>query len=254
MLFVFDVDGTLSFDGTKIAEPIVDAIKGIERQGHEIAFASARPIRDLTPIIPDFKAEHLLIGGNGSIVQTKEGKIEVITPIDSDSLGEIKHVIKQYALSYIVDDVWNFSAKVDSSNKIYKQLDPDNLAENIELEAIESPIKIILLNVPDVEFDALLLRLKRNTSVSVVAHSGENSIDITARGINKFSTLRKFYTDGYNAFGNDSNDFELLKNANKSIWVGGKNERLGKLNLVPDYIVDGSVDDVSNLIKEVANA
>ncbi|KZT91292.1 putative hydrolase [Lactiplantibacillus plantarum] len=55
MNFVFDIDGTLSFDGRTIASPITRALTYLIREHHKVVFASARPIRDLLPIIPELE-------------------------------------------------------------------------------------------------------------------------------------------------------------------------------------------------------
>ncbi|WP_099975083.1 HAD family hydrolase [Lactobacillus terrae] len=104
MLYVFDVDGTLSLDGKKISPHIKDSILKLEQEGNSVSFASARPIRDLIPIIPEFSSDNLLIGGNGSIVKKIDNEIEVVKSIDSDSFTSIKGIISDYSFNYIVDD------------------------------------------------------------------------------------------------------------------------------------------------------
>ena len=46
MKFVFDLDGTLSFDGVTIDDEIKQVLLRAEEFGHEVAFASARSYRD----------------------------------------------------------------------------------------------------------------------------------------------------------------------------------------------------------------
>lgn len=253
MQFVFDVDGTISFNGATISDVIVTEIKKLERLGNTVTFASARPIRDLLPIIPNFTDNHLLIGGNGAIVQRPDNQIVSTRPIDSTSFRLIKELINTYKLNYIIDDSWNYSAKVDLSNKIYKQLDPGHLAKNVKISSLKAPIKIILLGIPNELFVPLLGKLERQPLLSIIVHSGENNLDITAIGINKLSTLRNFYSHEYIAFGNDSNDLELLDNAKLSMWVENKDICLQKqrINISPDYIVNNSVEDVANIIKQL---
>lgn len=43
MKFVFDIDGTLCFNGKSIDPSIVDALLQLQNSGHELIFASARP-------------------------------------------------------------------------------------------------------------------------------------------------------------------------------------------------------------------
>ncbi|WP_419153865.1 HAD-IIB family hydrolase [Weissella viridescens] len=248
MHFIFDVDGTISFNGTKISDSIILKLKEIEQNGAEVSFASARPIRDLIPIIPGFESEHLLIGGNGSIVQSPDNDISVMQPMDETTFITIKKLIDKYSLDYVIDDFWNYSAKIKAGNKILKQLDPSGLAENTNIGNIKSPIKIILVNIAAEKYDEVLSSLKGMTTLNVIEHSGESSIDITTAGVNKFTTLRQYTDEEYIAFGNDSNDLELLKNAKKSIWVDSENDRLSYLDLKPDFIVPATDNDLIEII------
>lgn len=47
MKFVFDLDGTLSFDGVTIDDEIKQVLLRAEEFGHEVAFASARSYREI---------------------------------------------------------------------------------------------------------------------------------------------------------------------------------------------------------------
>lgn len=68
MRFVFDIDGTLCFDGRLIDQTIIDTLLQLQHDGHELIFASARPIRDLLPVLPSVFHQHTLIGANGAMI------------------------------------------------------------------------------------------------------------------------------------------------------------------------------------------
>ena len=53
MKFVFDLDGTLSFDGVTIDDEIKQVLLRAEEFGHEVAFASARSYRDCLGLLGD---------------------------------------------------------------------------------------------------------------------------------------------------------------------------------------------------------
>ncbi|UEX89653.1 HAD-IIB family hydrolase [Staphylococcus ratti] len=225
MKFVFDVDGTICFNGQFIEPELVNEIKRIEKQ-NEVIFASARPIRDLLPVVRNFEY-NFLIGGNGSII-SREGEIEVIKAIPGVVYSKIKDLIRKYHLKYIIDGAFDYASNVSESSNIYQQLDPDNLANKVEMEAIEEPIKIILIDIPE----ELFIEIKRHiaklgSNISILYHDGEHNIDITAKGINKFSTLKKIIgNEAYIAYGNDVNDYELLQNAAQSFYVSDNVEKL----------------------------
>ncbi|CAM2759009.1 HAD-IIB family hydrolase [Fructilactobacillus fructivorans] len=250
MLYVFDVDGTLSFNGVEIDSEIVNAIKQLARH-NEIIFASARPIRDLIPIVPTFK-DKTLIGANGALV-SRNGHTYSIKPISNCDIQLTKNIIKKYDLNYIIDSNWDYSAKVSALNPIFKQLDPDQLAENVAISSIKKAVKIILLDINNNLIDKISAFIKQNTSLSVIKHTDENNIDLTAQNINKFSTLRTITDSNYIVFGNDSNDQELLVNAFKSNWVDDGSNKLNRMNLQPDQIVLNSNDEVAKLIQSYTN-
>lgn len=81
MIFVFDIDGTICFNGKFIESRLNQVIQQLNRQ-HDIIFASARPIRDLLPVVRDY-SNHWLIGGNGSII-SKDGEIQTMAYIPND--------------------------------------------------------------------------------------------------------------------------------------------------------------------------
>ena len=67
MKFVFDLDGTLSFDGVTIDDEIKQVLLRAEEFGHEVAFASARSYRDCLGLLGDPLSQQLVIGLNGGL-------------------------------------------------------------------------------------------------------------------------------------------------------------------------------------------
>ncbi len=137
----------------------------------------------------------------------------------------IKHVINQYNLNYIVNDEWNYAARVDATNTIYQRLDPQLLAQKLTINEITSPIKTILLNIDEKDFDEVVTYIATNApSLSLINHSNELNIDITAKYINKFTAIEhilgKYPT--YVAFGNDHNDIEMLQHAKVGYFVNNE--------------------------------
>jgi len=69
--FVFDLDGTIVFHGQPISDTIQRALQELAAYEHEIIFASARPIRDMLPVINEALQRYSMIGGNGSLIVKK---------------------------------------------------------------------------------------------------------------------------------------------------------------------------------------
>ncbi len=74
MKFVFDLDGTICFNGKPVSEKILVSLETLVAHGHEVIFASARPIRDLLPVLHERFHAYPMIGGNGSLI-SKNGSI-----------------------------------------------------------------------------------------------------------------------------------------------------------------------------------
>lgn len=218
MYYVFDVDGTICFDGQVIDDEIKEALrKLIERD--DVIFASARPIRDLLPVIQGLE-QSMLVGGNGSIVSV-DGAIRVMDYIQCNEYSVIKQLIKEFNLQYIIDGLFDYSSNVKDSHPIKKQLDPAKLANNVAISQIDKPIKIILVDIPAERYNDILNVLSSySNNLSINNHDHERNIDMTAKGINKYTTLRQLIGDAkYVAYGNDINDYDLLKNAHISHYV-----------------------------------
>ncbi|MEJ7345285.1 MULTISPECIES: HAD family hydrolase [Staphylococcus] len=214
----------MCFDGRQIDCKITDQLFSLHNIRHKIIFASARPIRDLLPVLPNKFHKFALIGGNGSIISIN-GRINTLATNQFETFNVIKHVINQYNLNYIVNDEWNYAARVDATNTIYQRLDPQLLAQKLTINEITSPIKTILLNIDEKDFDEVVTYIATNApSLSLINHSNELNIDITAKYINKFTAIEhilgKYPT--YVAFGNDHNDIEMLQHAKVGYFVNNE--------------------------------
>lgn len=212
MNFVFDIDGTLCFDGKTINPSIVHALKKLSDAGHEIIFASARPIRDLIPVIPKPFKEAKLVGGNGCFISEKtKVSVHVFSPYLIDQL---RLIIQNYQLTYLADGKWDFAYTGDKTHPIYKNIDQSS-AKNIPLFELEKVCKLVLFN-PPVQVITLLEQLP----LSITTYKNEHAIDLSPLGINKFSGLKKLNICEFIAFGNDSNDQCLFENSLYSVCVG----------------------------------
>jgi len=246
MKYIFDIDGTLSFNGVTI-DPVINlAIKELLAAGNEVIFASARPIRDLLPMIPEFESQKL-IGANGAMISITE-TIEIISGIDKQDFVYLKNLITQFDLDYIVDSSWNYSSRITQNSFIEKMIDPGHLAKQIDLNEITDPIKTIFVNVEDKLQQQLMSIIKKDTALYPIGLAGEGTVDITAKNINKYSTLDKLGVNEYIAFGNDRNDFELLEHAQTSVWINSK-PSLKHFGEQVDLICDPKPEQVASLIR-----
>ncbi|WP_047980222.1 HAD-IIB family hydrolase [Ornithinibacillus contaminans] len=224
MNFVFDVDGTLCFDGKRIDTEIIEALQELKLRGHQVIFASARPIRDLLPVIPKSFHDGLLVGGNGTFTY-EHGKIRS-THFEQNLLDKLNSLIHHHQLKYLADGDWDYAYTGDSAHPIYQNIDKTN-STNIPLGELRPVCKLVLFQ-PNEE----VLELLKTFPVTVTHYKTEHAIDISPLGINKVSGLDKLNIQQFIAFGNDSNDQCLFEHAIHSVCVGNNDvKRYAKENI-----------------------
>lgn len=215
MQFVFDLDGTICFKGQPLTTEICAALDECQAIGHEIIFASARPIRDLLPVLPT-KYHHLrMVGGNGAF-RNVEGTIEV-NSFDALACKQLFNIIDTYQVPYLIDSSWNYSYTGELTHPIYQNIDPFKSAKNVSIGLLESIVKVVLFT-SNTEIQKSLEAL----SLTIHLHQNEGILDISPKGIDKWSGLQQLgLKEGeFIAFGNDSNDICMFKAAKESICIG----------------------------------
>ncbi|MGT2958188.1 hydrolase [Streptococcus bovimastitidis] len=213
-IFVFDLDGTIVFNSRAIEQRVKEKLLALQSNA-TLIFASARPIRDMLPLLEDFQTCDL-IGANGAMYR-KNQQIQLTEYLNPNTIVTCFQLIEKEDLDYIVDYDWNYSAKIsDLQHHILGKLDPGHLAKEVALTE-KNVSKIILFNIEAEE--AQLLESMPNTTV--LYHQAEKELVITAKGINKYSALRFLIGQKpFVAFGNDQNDITMLNNATKGFVIG----------------------------------
>ena len=217
MNFVFDIDGTLCFNGKTIDQAIVDALNKLLEHGHTITFASARPIRDLIPVLPKQFKTGKLVGGNGCYI-SNNGQVSARS-FTAELLGDLRTIIKNHQLTYLADGEWDYSFTGNEEHPIYQNINHDS-AINIEISKLQKVCKLVLFQPNHTVIEKL-----HSLPVSVTYYKNENAIDISPLGINKVSGLKQLSITDFVAFGNDSNDQCLFEKARFSVCVGQNDVR-----------------------------
>lgn len=218
MKFVFDLDGTLCFSGRPISKNITSSLGELEKKGHEIFFASARPVRDMLPVIDESLHHHSMVGGNGSMVFQNK-KILSSQPFSFKTLQSVKELIQEYDASYMADSEWNYSYSGPKDHFLVPHIDVQKSAKNLPLDHLDPVLKILILTSRDFSmlFDSL-----GTLDLSLTRHDGQDVIDINNRGINKWSGLQELglLQNEFIVFGNDTNDIPMFEQAQLSIQIG----------------------------------
>ncbi|WP_314589071.1 HAD family hydrolase [Paenibacillus terrigena] len=249
MKLVFDLDGTICFRGKPLSESMVQALDTAVKKGHEIIFASARPIRDLLPVLPPHMQRYSMVGGNGAFV-AKAGNIVSTIHFDQWIADTIISLITEYEAGYLIDSQWDYAYSGSNEHPIRRNVDPEQRAKNIHLHELNEIVKEVILYSH--HKDQLLEELQKLPIVTYI-HGDEGIIDISPEGVDKWVGLQRIGVEPqqFIAFGNDANDVSMFEHAHRSICVG---ELECLLQLATDQvsnIEDQVVEKIMKLLEEI---
>lgn len=245
MNIIFDIDGTICNNGTSIAENIQNEIKSLYSK-HNVVFASARPIRDMLPILNKEFHSSLLIGCNGGI-HYKNGDFGKTHHFEKNIIKQVVNFLKKEKIPYVLDGDWHYSlSKVTHPFHDYiKSLSNYEYPESALIEKGITKL-LILDNTKESEVTELFSSFNENFNLN--KHTKDNLFDITPNRNNKYIALKEcgLNMDESICFGNDHNDFMMLDNAYISVFVGGENT-YNNANIYTDF------DGVHSVIRKLKN-
>lgn len=258
MNFVFDIDGTTSFNGMVIEPAIEREIYALLRVGHRVVFASARPVRDILPMLSEDVRTHsglALIGANGSLLY-RDGQLRAREHLDAHSYAKIRDLIERHRLHYIADSLDSYAFDLPDAHVLVERLNPEGTDRLVSLKELEKPVKIILLDINNPHLYAELEKTIASLNLHVTKHQdATTSIDLAPGGVHKVSALPQALgarpgekPDPYIAFGNDMNDAGVLEGAQYAVAVGSHEALLP----LADLTVDPHPDAVAAAIRALA--
>ncbi len=220
MKFVFDIDGTLCFDGHTISEELRAVLATAGHYGHELVFATARSYRDCLGLLTDSLKDSLVIALNGGLAYDK-GQVIFEKNIDLTDYKSIIHWCQDANLPYFVDDDFDYATARPEKMPFVASVDPLQKAQQKNWDQLTHPIKMVIYMgdheelLQDLEEDIRALK-----GVSVFYHEEEKCLYINPEETTKASTVEELCGDAVVAFGNDKNDRHLLKQALYGVQVG----------------------------------
>ncbi|MEC0371432.1 HAD-IIB family hydrolase [Paenibacillus chibensis] len=211
------MDGTICFQGKVLSHAIIEALDALAHYGHDIIFASARPIRDLLPVLPPHMHAYPMVGGNGALV-AKDKHIISTVHFKEEVMNKILSIIHSHQLAYLIDGPWDYAYTGREDHPIRKNIDPEKRANLVPLASLTSTVKIVLLDMPDRK---TIMNELSMLPVVVHEHGDEGILDISPQGIDKWNGLVKLGIQerSYIAFGNDANDISMFQHALTSVIV-----------------------------------
>lgn len=219
--YVFDIDGTISTGGKKVHPVICQKLSELS-ENNNIIFASARPVRDMLPMISDdLRSSSLFIGCNGGMAW-RGGEIVLSYVLEHNFISHIIDVMNKFEVPYVLDGEWNYSVS-KKSHPFHEYIRSLSNYEVCEEEIISNGVTKILILSEDNKNE--ILSHTKDYSVSMHTHRSDGFYDLTPEGNNKYRTLSKLIgKQKYIAFGNDQNDFIMLREAEISVFIGERED------------------------------
>ncbi|RRD96226.1 HAD family phosphatase [Clostridiales bacterium COT073_COT-073] len=219
MNFIFDLDGTICFDGMTIPEKIYYALQKANIYGHQIIFASARSYRDCLPVIGDYFSGYPVIGLNGALIYHR-GELKTADVINYSLYLELIRYCKERNIPYFVDDIIDYHSFLGDKISFISRVNIQGIAEEREFHEIDRPVKVVINLENHLSCKEELLQKMAKQPVEILFHEIENYLYINPENSTKATGIRSFIMGDYICFGNDKNDITMFQNAYYAVQIG----------------------------------
>ncbi|NMR26897.1 HAD-IIB family hydrolase [Pseudoalteromonas sp. NEC-BIFX-2020_015] len=222
MYLVFDLDGTLIFEGEPLSIALCHALVELEKLDTQIIFATARPLRDTLPILPKRFHEHTIIGCNGAMI-SQGGNVVSASTFEEQHIETLLNWLDAKDITYLFDSYMNYA--VSNKPHYFHQIMTKygHLPTDKQILQTQPIVKLLVL---ESHCKSQLTQFCETNlfKFAYYHHSGHDCFDVVPNACNKLQALQKLKIDLNNTlcFGNDINDLAMLNAAKKAFVVGNK--------------------------------
>ena len=119
----------------------------------------------------------------------------------------------------MIDSDWDYCYNGAQHHPILRHVDPLKVAKQVPLKMSTHIVKILVLSSSDM--DTLVLELQ-SLDVVVHRHLDEHIVDISPKGVHKWSALQKIgiMDKTFVCFGNDTNDISMFQHSLHAVMIG----------------------------------
>lgn len=251
--FVFDLDGTLIQNNEMLIEQKKDILSGLSKT-NGIVFASSRAFRGIKSVMPSkFHSEYLILC-NGAMAFYNKEIVDRINIRPRDSVEIINYLKEKGILFYLEfgDGIYISDERRNGFlDALIEEVKDEYIADGYEGN-LEKICKIGIVDRMGKEnYQQLIEKFK---SVKVYQHA-DGTADIVSRAVSKWNMYTKLQLNRQKtiAFGNDSNDYEMLENADVSVAVCPESEEISEVAkyVIEDYSPDALEEMVCMLNKDI---
>lgn len=247
-LIVLDLDGTLLRDDKTVSQYTINTLLDIKRDNNIILFATARPPRDVYKYVPEVLKDNPIICYNGACIISRE-KILYKKQISRDDTLEIVKTAINFSYNKIC---------VEIDDKLYSNFDVSEFFKDSAHERVnffnmqfEKAYKVIICSKKTISDE--LVKALPNSCKGIVTDKGV-LCQIMNRETSKWSAIKvlaeklQINLENIIAFGDDYNDYDMIKNAGIGVAMENSEESIKK---IADFITDTNNNDgVSKYIRQ----
>lgn len=208
MHFVFDIDGTVYFNGEdKLNKKIINSISQLLNSNHTVCFATRRQFSNLEPIkylINKYDIDIICL--NGSVTYQFGKRVSFSKGIDYQVVNELA----TNNIDYLIFYESHFYCENDFSPRLQKFLGINNQTKNHLYENIYS---IICSNITQKIKEYII-----DNNLKLSYSDKYNTYTIESKE-NKYDALNRIHKSEYIGFGNENDDISFISHAKKGYIV-----------------------------------
>lgn len=265
-LIFFDIDGTLVDYSMHIPESTIEALDLVRANGHKIAICTGRPYTNIYPFLLDMNFDGVVASAGAYI--TCGNEVIYHSVLEEAPLTKLAEILQQHGAAYFLQGYPGRFLNQKNEEKMYQVLSGGKSADELRkgMTICEAPEQIANLECgvyfqADLAVEELQAEIDKATDGYFrltgcsfgkdVTYSGE----ITKKGVNKATGMQRLLeamgmTRKHSvAFGDGSNDFEMITFANQGIVMGNG---LDTLKEKADFVTtDINEDGIRNGLKHL---
>lgn len=260
----FDIDGTLidSHNGKKdISHRVKESLRELQRQGHYIFIATGRPYAFLSEAIREFGFDGYVLANGAHVII--DGKTIHSKPVGAGLLKALVSKLEEKNLEFVLEDETNVYAyeRYEKMWPFYEHygIFKDHFMLDYEVDKI-SAFKIEVLCPKPEDLDYCIEFLKNHEEYTYCHSVHSTHLEIYLKESHKASGILKVLEhldielECSYAFGDGSNDVEMLETVGCGIAMGNATDDVKKYaNVVTDTVAnDGIVSGIKKYILPIA--
>ena len=249
-LIVLDLDGTTLRNDKTVSQNTIETLLKVKERGHHILFATARPPRDAYKYVPIILRDNPIICYNGAaIISSEDLKIIYEKQITKKDVLKVLDVCEKYGYNQL---------SIEVNDTLYSNFDTTPFFGNAKNEIVDlremnydSAFKVIICS--DKLINEEILNKFPNTVKGTITDkkilcqimNSESSKWIAITSLSKKMNIAE---KDIIAFGDDTNDLEMLKFAGIGVAMENSEKTVKE---IADYVTDTNQNDgVAKFLQE----